>query len=285
MICSVIKPFDNFAVKQGLTEKNTVMRKRIYLIGMIISALMLVAGCDKTENTDQNAVLEVRLTDAPGEYDEVLIDVQDVQIHVSDNEEDGEWQSLSVNTGVYNLLDFRNGMDTLLAFLELPAGTISQMRLVLGSNNRVKVDGDYHDLDTPSAQQSGLKFNIHATLTAGIVYRLWIDFDAARSIVVKGNGGYSLKPVIRTYTDAIGGAISGNVSPMEALPYVKAIANGDTIGTFAGENGQFLISAVPEGLYSVVFEPVMPYLPDTVPNVTVINGEVTVMDTVYFDQE
>ena len=63
------------------------------------------------------------LTDAPADYDAVLIDIQDVQIHVSDNDAEGSWQSLIVNKGIYNLLDFRNGMDTLLGSIELPAGT------------------------------------------------------------------------------------------------------------------------------------------------------------------
>jgi hypothetical protein len=103
------------------------------------------------------------------------------------------------------------------------------------------------DMETPSAQQSGLKFNIHATLTAGLVYRLWIDFDAARSIVENGHGGYILKPVIRTYTEAVSGAISGVVSPSEAMPYIRAIDNADTLGTFAGTDGDFLIKGVPEG--------------------------------------
>jgi hypothetical protein len=117
-----------------------------------------------------------------------------------------------------------------------------------------------------------------------VVYKLWIDFDAARSIVHKGNGGYSLKPVIRTFTDAVSGAIRGNVLPAEALPYVKAIAGADTIGTWATEDGQYMIKAVPEGLYKVVFEPSVPFITDTVPNVTVINGEVTVLETVTLEQ-
>jgi hypothetical protein len=260
------------------------MRKSLFAGSLVVSALMLVTGCDKSETSDQQAVLEVRLTDAPGAYEEVLIDVQDVQIHVSDVDGEGNWQSLLVNQGVYDLLDFQNGMDTLLAQMELPAGLVTQMRLVLGPNNQLKVDGAYHDLATPSAQQSGLKFNIDATLVGGVAYRLWIDFDAARSIVHKGNGGYSLKPVIRTYTDAITGAISGNVLPAAAQAYVKAIAGADTLGTIPAEDGNFMIHGVPEGAYKVVFEPIAPFISDTVFDVPVINGQVTTLDPVVLEQ-
>lgn len=250
---------------------------------LAFSALVLITGCDKSES-NQNAELQVMLTDAPADYEEVLIDIQDVQIHVSDIEDEGSWVSLDVNKGIYNLLDFRNGMDTLLATIELPPGMVSQMRLILGPDNQLKTNGEYHELATPSAQQSGLKFNIHANLTGGVVYKLWIDFDAARSIVHKGNGGYSLKPVIRTYTEAVSGAIAGHVSPAESLPYIMAIAGGDTIGAFAAENGSYMIQAVPAGLWSLKFEPVVPFSDTTLTGVTVVNGMVTVVDTLYFDQ-
>lgn len=259
------------------------MKRKLLLNVFIGASLLLAVACNKSEN-DEKAVLQVMLTDAPAEYEEVLIDVQDVQIHVSADENDGAWQSLDVNSGVYNLLDFRNGMDTLLASLELPAGHISQMRLVLGDNNQVRTPEGLFDLVTPSAQQSGLKFNIDADLQGGMTYRLWIDFDAARSIVLKGNGEYSLKPVIRTYTEAVSGAITGTVSPAQALPSILAVADGDTISTLAAEDGNFMIKGVPAGLWTVYFNPVTPYIPDTVSGVTVENGVLTEMDTVYFAQ-
>jgi len=259
------------------------MRKYFYVNVMVICALVFLAGCSKSEN-NKNAELQVLLTDAPADYDAVLIDIQDVQIHVSENDAEGSWQSLAVNKGIYNLLDFRNGMDTVLAAMELPAGTISQMRLVLGPNNQIETGGELHDLQTPSAQQSGLKLNIHATLTGGVVYKLWIDFDAARSIVQKGNGGYILKPVIRTYTEAISGAISGNVSPAEALPYIMAISATDTLGTYAADNGSFRIDGVPAGTWNVKFDPKDPFMETTVDGVNVENGMVTQMETVFFTQ-
>lgn len=259
------------------------MSKKWYSYGLFVGALMLMNACQEKES-DQHAVLQVMLTDAPADYEEVLIDIRDVQIHVSDVEGEGEWISLQVNQGIYNLLDFRNGMDTLLATLELPAGSISQMRLVLGEHNQVKTGGAFHDLKTPSAQQSGLKFSIHAHLTAGIVYKLWVDFDAARSIVETGNDGFILKPVIRTYTEAISGAIAGHIDPPAAVPYVMAVANDDTIGAYAGEDGNFMLRGVPAGSWSVIIVPADPYLPDTTDNVMVENGLVTEMDTVYLTQ-
>lgn len=249
------------------------MRK--ILLGFAVVMAGVFFSCSK----DKNAVLQVRLTDAPADYDKVLIDIRDVQIHASTDEKSGKWQSLNVEAGVYNLLDFRNGMDTLLASLELPAGKVSQMRLILGPNNKVVKNGTEYVLDAPSAQQSGLKFNIHADLTEGVTYRMWIDFDAARSIVRKGNGGYSLKPVIRPFTEATSGAIKGTIAPAGTKAAVMAIANGDTLGAIPAADGKFLIRGVAAGTWKVVVEP--ENLPvKTLENVEVSVGKVTELGTV-----
>lgn len=265
-----------------LTEKLIIMKKSLLLSMLVVFSLTILSGCKKADNNEK-AVLQVLLTDAPAEYDQVLIDIRDVQIHRSSDENDGEWISLDVNSGIYNLLDFRNGMDTLLATIELPAGEISQMRLTLGEDNQLKIGEEFYELMTPSAQQSGLKFNINANLAGGITYKLWIDFDAARSIVEKGNGGYGLKPVIRTFTEAVSGAISGVVSPAESLPHIKAVEGTDTLSTFAETDGNFMIKGVKAGSWKVIINPVDPFVGDTT-TVEVQNGIVTEMDTIYISQ-
>jgi hypothetical protein len=249
----------------------------------LIGLMMLIATSCTNDDGGGSGRLSVRLTDSPANYDEVLIDIQGIQIHVSDDNSESGWQSLDLlRPGVYNLLDFTNGIDSLLADTLLPVGTISQMRLILGDNNQVKVDGVYHDLDTPSAQQSGLKFNIHATIQDGIEYHLWIDFDAARSVVAKGNGTYSLKPVISTFTEATSGAVKGVISPVAANPVVYAIsAANDTISTYADEStGEFLIRGLDAGSYTIKIEPVSPYIEKEIEDVDVTNGEVHDMGTV-----
>jgi hypothetical protein len=57
-------------------------------------------------------------------------------------------------------------------------------------------------IEYPSAEQSGLKLQVNQTLQEGIMYHVLLDFDANKSIVKLGNGGYKLKPVIRTVETA-----------------------------------------------------------------------------------
>lgn len=236
-------------------------------------------------NVDQTARLNVRLTDAPGDYEEVNIDIQSVEIHSSGGNQNSGWVSLDVESGTYNILELTNGLDTLLATAELPAGKISQIRLVLGNNNSVKINGVINSLSTPSAQQSGLKLNLNAELTEGITYNITLDFDAARSIVKKGNGSYSLKPVIRALEAATSGAIKGTVIPLDASPAVFAIAGTDTIATaYTDEAGKFILRSIPAGTYKVSFVPKTGYTPLLKENVSVTLGSVNDLGTLTIQQ-
>lgn len=266
--------------------------KKTKIIVLLLSlniGLFIFAACRKSSSTSGGTGrLEVRLTDDPSPYDAVLIDVQKVEVNVSaDSGTSKGWQTLPLlRPGVYNLLDFRNGIDTVLASMDLPAGTLSQMRLTLGSNNSVVIDGQSFPLKTPSAQQSGLKFNIHATLTSGIVYRLWIDFNAGSSIVTTGNGGFILKPVIRTYTEAIGGSIKGTVLPGVAKPSVFAIQGTDTLLALPDSaTGYYFFGGVNTGSWSLWMHPLDSTYKDTTFIVNVSTGVVTNAGTVTLNKK
>ena len=252
---------------------------------ILLSAALLVFGlgsCTKssTSPTSASAHLSVRLTDAPGVYDAVILNIKSVEV-VTDNSD----QTLSVGGGPIDILHFRLGKDTLLASKDIPAGTISQVRLVLNdSGNRVVVNGVSYDLTTPSGQTSGVKLNVHDNLTGGIDYTLKLDFDAAQSIVLTGNGKYILKPVIRAIPVAVSGALTGMVTPSASNPKVLAITGTDIVGTIADTSGKFYFSGLAAATYSVKFIPVSPYLVKTVSGVTVTNGSVKDMGTITIAQ-
>jgi hypothetical protein len=251
------------------------------LFALIFSFSLI--SCSKQENSSGKSQLKVYLTDDPADYDQVIIDVKDVQINVT-NDTTGGWQSLStVNTGSYDLLKLVNDDDTLLASSDIPTGTIQQMRLILGDNNYVVVNGQNIPLETPSAQQSGLKFNIHQNVSSGILYTITLDFDAAKSIVKTGNHKYILKPVIRTVFNAVGGSIKGFVLPDTVTTAVYAIQNPDTVAsTFTGTNGGYLIKGLSAGSYTLSFVPNdTTFVTQTKTGIVVTTGNVTTVDTVH----
>ena len=196
---------------------------------MLFTSLVFIS-CTKNENTDKGqSRLQVFLTDDPGDYEEVLIDVQDIQVNVTGDVDRG-WQSLvGINAGVYDLLKLVNDQDTLLADATIPSGRIHQLRLILGSRNYVKVNGTMIKLSTPSDQQSGLQLNIQQDVANGIVYKILLDFDVAKSIVASGAGSYDLKPTIRTIFESVGGSFKGWVDPKDFPTVVYAIQGTDTV--------------------------------------------------------
>lgn len=223
--------------------------------------------------------LTVHLTDAPGNFQQVNVDITGIEFKTTDS----TTVSLNVKAGVYNLLDFANGVDTLIANGVIKSGTLSQVRLILGTNNSVKVDGVVYPLSTPSAMQSGLKLNVNSVLTPGIAYDLLLDFDANQSVVLKGNGEYQLKPVIRSVSKAINGSIKGSVTTLLALPASVSATDGVNVYTTVTDaNGNYMLQGLPAGVYSITITPKAPYLPTTIPNVNVTVGTQTQMTAVGF---
>ncbi|HWB26893.1 MAG TPA: DUF4382 domain-containing protein [Chitinophagaceae bacterium] len=256
-------------------------------IPALAAAAVFVSSCSKNDSGSSSGTshMNVYMTDDPALYSSVKVDVQDVQVHVNGDTSEGSWQSVHVlKAGVYDLLDLSNGKDTLLASADVPAGKITQMRLVLGSNNSVTANGAEHTLITPSAQQSGLKLNIDQTLNAGVSYSLWLDFDAGKSIVKSGSD-YILKPVIRAYTKAETGAVKGYVLPItaDASVYVMASAT-DTVATAMPDpqTGYFQVNGLAAGSYTLVIHSNIGLGDLTVNNVAVATGDVTDAGTIKF---
>lgn len=257
--------------------KNTFLS---LLIGSF--AILFYSSCNKSESSSgaDKARLQVRLTDDPGHYDAVFIDVQDIRINYSNDTASG-WQSLAgVARGTYNLLTLVNDRDTLLSDAEINTGRLQQIRMVLGPNNYVMVDGQRYDLTTPSAEQSGLKIKLNQDVKEGLLYKLLLDFDVAKSINKTGNGKYMLKPVIRAVMQAVGGSIKGYVLPNTVRTSVLAIQGTDTVASTYTLNGGYLLKGLSGGTYTLRFLPDSPYLAQSRTGVTVNTNAVTTVDTV-----
>ena len=251
------------------------------LIPVIIFSVLLFS-CSKQDSQDiseGNSRISFRLTDAPALYDRVEIDLVGAVAIVDDSAID-----LEVNAGIYNLLDFVNGKDTIIVDQEIPAGKLSQIRLILGDNNSVVVNNVANAMKTPSAQQSGLKLNIHEDFVPGIAYEYLIDFDAARSIVKTGNGKFILKPVIKVAAKSVSGLVVGVVLPAKAEPLIYAISAGlDSVSTKPDAvSGRYMFKGLSAGTYKLSFIPVEPYRDSTLTGIVVKTGVVTKIDTLKF---
>ena len=265
--------------------KTVQMKNRLFLpMKTIMQTLFLsllifgITSCDKNKSNDK-AQLSVLMTDAPGTYDAVFIDLQSVEVIGVG----GSVVILNTNSDIYNLFDLTNGVNTLIATSDLEPGTISQIRLILGPDNSVVVDGVSFPLSTPSAQQSGLKLQVHQTFEPGVAYSILLDFDAHQSIIEKGNGEYQLKPVIRAIDIAMSGSLKGNITPAGTFASITATSDGlifySTVNNLAGD---FLIAGLPAGTYDITVTPILPLGPVTITGKTVIVGVSTDVGIITF---
>ena len=246
-----------------------------------MAAVIALASCDDTNtenmNSTESATMQISLVDDPATYEAVLIDVRGVEYklesedeeeegdddndgRIADDDEDGEWVTVEVEPTVYDILTLQNGTKAILADIDIEAGELKEVRLILGENNQVVVDGDTLDMTVPSGSTSGLKVKIDGDIEAGADYEMIIDFEASKSIVHTGSDKYILKPVVRVYLNGVDepefGAISGVVAPDSVSSVVYVINdNEDSVSTMPEENGTFLVELLEAGFYDVVAVP------------------------------
>ncbi|HKK44568.1 MAG TPA: DUF4382 domain-containing protein [Balneolaceae bacterium] len=262
----------------------TKTRKTVYSVlqSLFIFGLMVVTtvSCGdvnfsgpKTNKSHMN----VHLTDAPANYQEVNIDVQGVRIHYTPTSNDtttvdtteGKWIDLPANPMKVNLLDLTNGVDTLLSSADLNPGRYSELRLILGNDNTVMVDSMMHNLKVPSGQHSGYKIKFNTVLNEGETIDVSIDFNAAKSVHEAGRSGkYILRPVLKAFVQSgeqvETGSISGMVSPSDSTgANIFAVMNEDTSSTETDTTGAFKLQGLDPGQYDVTVKPTNDQYSDT----------------------
>jgi hypothetical protein len=230
--------------------------------------LSCMVSCEKANNnlTAQSTV-KIYLTDDPGAYREAWLDIKNVLVQVSTDTTvpgaSGTWvPSSSFTPGRYDLLQYRNGADTAIAAVSVPAGTVSRIQLVLGSSNTLVLDdGQTVTMHAPSEIYCEAKLIVNGEQrTPGLSYDLVLDFDVARSIYKAGSSDssvdYSFVPYVRAFSTEAGASVEGWVVPAEAHPYVLATdAARDTITAVPDANGYYKFWGIPAGVYTLHFVP------------------------------
>jgi len=251
------------------------------LIPRLAAALLLAAlsSCSSHPTSGTVGHVDVRLTDAPGDYEQVNLVVTGVSIHRGDDEDSGGWESLTLDsTTVFDLLELRNGVFAQLAEGDVPAGHYTQVRLLLGAGSNVVVGGTTYPLTVPSGMQSGYKLVGEFDVPAGGGVELTLDFDAARSIHRTGNGRYMLQPTVRVIVNQVAttGNIIGHLLPEGVAATAYAISGPDTVQTtVAGPDGRFDLAALLAGSYTVAIHPDAGHRDTTIADVAVTAGSTT----------
>jgi hypothetical protein len=273
-----------------MTTKNTLLGLAIVAMGLAVA----FAGCSKSTSADvsegtQNVTFY--LTDGPGLYDKVFVDIKSVKILVDTSKDTRRhdhynwdsigrggridsslvWQDGNVKAGVYNLLALTNGVDTILSSANIKAGSIRLIKIELGTNNSLVKDSITYPLSLPPTASNYILVKLKGNECerfANRSYRLWLDFDVARSIININNAFY-LKPVIHFFIAKQTNSISGTVAPRDAKAIVSIYNSKDTAYAIPNSDGKFKVRGVPDGSYSVFINGANGYRDTTINNVSV----------------
>ena len=265
----------------------------------------LLSACGGSGDSDVgNGTLRLSLTDAPAcGFETAFVTVERVRVHRSATaaDADGGWSEVVLQTPQrIDLLSLTNGALAPLGQTLLPAGTYTQLRLVLSENtaanplaNAVRPVGSTTELPltTPSAQQSGLKLNVNIDVPQDRIADVAIDFDTCKSFVRAGNSGrVLLKPVLSVLPilSNAGQRVQGWLSPglVAAGATVSVQSAGVPVrATPPDATGKFVLYPVPAGNYDLVItaagrvNAVVTGVPVTTSAFTTLGSETARIDT------
>jgi hypothetical protein len=292
---SVCKPF--FMLKEQIMK--TPQTKAVSLTVLFISLFSF--ACQKENsgrgNDDGKSSVNIFLTDDPSlNFDKVLLDIAKVEIKVEDDsdqrhesehqqgdddndhhgETSGGWMPVAVHPGIYDILRFRNGLDTLFGSASFEVTrSLRKVRITLGNSNSAEING----VSTPLVIHNDdniIVLNIDESavdIHSGGLTNFWIDFDAGSSIRLHGND-LELKPNCKVFSREKSGGIEGIVLPGSASAVVMAINGTDTATAKPEDSGEFKFIGLNPGSYTLVYHATANnFIDTTVKNVTISGNE------------
>lgn len=245
-----------------------------------ILSLILISACLSsctTEGERSTALVNVFVIDAPGDFDEVWVEILGVEVKTTgtrgqDNANPVFLENIQNNQQV-NLSSLILDRQFLVGRGEFLVGAVTELTLRLGKDNYVVIDGERFPLVFENSEAQTPSLTVNYTLDPGISYDLFIDFEVFRSITSQGGAenGFVLKPKLRSFSRADTGEISGTILPTRENAVVYAIQGKDTVSSTAIDlsTGKFKLRGI-LGNHTVSIIPFNTrYQTETIPNVTV----------------
>jgi hypothetical protein len=145
------------------------------------------------EEATSSANFFVYLTATPAQFDQVWVDIADVEISTTGGDAGAATHTMQTPRTI-DLLTLESA-PTILGDAELQPGSYAKLRLFL-SDPKIVSGNEYLPVFMPLAVEQGIEIDLDFEIEAGVAYSLVLDFDAFSSIQEDGLGLH-MRPVIR----------------------------------------------------------------------------------------
>ena len=123
--------------------------QQLLFLSALVVTIFIFQGCSE-ENSIVEPIDEIKtespfelyLTDCPFEAEEVNVEIIGVVLE----DRDSERETLTTDSGIFNLLNFTDGIDVLLAYGNISLDNLKTIYIELGSRNTIVVDGEIFPL-------------------------------------------------------------------------------------------------------------------------------------------
>lgn len=181
--------------------------------------------------TDGVGQISVAIVDGPVDAKNVWVTIKALDVRPCSG---GGWIGIDVDSVTLDLLLLQNGVSAnLIDGVDFAVGAYCELRLVIeDSATLVLNSGVEAPLKIPSAYSSGIKFKGEFNIIPNLETSITIDFDAEKSIHEKGNGNYSMDPVVVLKSVAYDSPEGYAMPGANPLDFVSFTVTPETSGTF-----------------------------------------------------
>lgn len=178
--------------------------KTIKSLFLTILFSIFLTSCSKEIETvlfENSSLINVKLKGTPSQFNKLNIELLNVQFRVLEDKTDpNAWVTINPNTiGIHNISEYTNDQTIILCdFEEFPSKYIYEIRLEIGYENSVSMNGVVYPITYQIEDLEGFSNIVKKQLDANKVYEFLIEVDIQKSITFSENDEAYLTPKMYT---------------------------------------------------------------------------------------
>lgn len=247
----------------------------IHLV-LLLSLALAFSACKKD---DFEGEMEIAMTDSPGNYASLKVELTKVEIEGPDN----AWITLNDEARIYTVTDLTNGTTATIANqASLSAGAYSKVRLTIGSRSSIRASLGGPELNFASITRTSVEIPVNVEVSAEARTRILLDFNVGES-VGEVLGAFNLDPTL-TWIQNENTGVSGSLeASAKAYLEFSRDSGSQSYSCYSDDNGRFKVIGMASGTYTATISPRDGQgfaSATTVTNVTVQDGNITALGTI-----